>query len=138
MMYFVVADEKIVYSLKGSVELTNKEYLLFIALVNHASNGQLIDRDDLLSLIWPEREMTINNNNIHQLFSRLKKKAVLISDDFELQSLRGKSYKVNNKKNMSVRYINHNSIFYRSIKIIFSLYRKIFKRNTFRDNVDTP
>ncbi|CNE37974.1 helix-turn-helix domain-containing protein [Yersinia nurmii] len=137
MIYFVEIDDKVVYSWKGSVELTNKEFYLFMALINNAINGEKIDRDNLLSSIWPEKETTISNNNIHQLFSRLKKKTVIISDDLELQSSRGKFYRINNKKKISVHYISHNSTTYKILRITSALLQRLFKRSNLSKNIST-
>ncbi|OWF88820.1 helix-turn-helix domain-containing protein [Yersinia entomophaga] len=137
MIYFVAIDDKVVYSWKGSVELTNKEFCLFMVLIKNAINGEKIDRDVLLSSIWPEKETTISNNNIHQLFSRLKKKTAIISDDLELQSSRGKFYRINNKKKILVHYTSHNSTTYKLLRTISSLLQRLFKRSTLNKNIST-
>lgn len=123
MIYIVDVGGKIVHSKMGSVKLTGKELSLFIAMIENASNGNKIHRKELLSFIWPEREMVIGNNNINQLFCRLKKKIVLISDDFEFQSLRGGGYKIKSRRKISA--YKNNSQAYNLLRVLLWLQAKI-------------
>ena len=76
----------------NEVPLTAMEYKLLLVFINHA--GEILDRDQILNILWDDVGSFVNDNTLTVYIKRLRSK--LGDDDGELiETLRGQGYRLN-------------------------------------------
>lgn len=76
----------------NEVPLTAMEYKLLLVFINHA--GEILDRDQILNILWDDVGSFVNDNTLTVYIKRLRSK--LGDDEGELiETLRGQGYRLN-------------------------------------------
>ncbi|MBR2820450.1 MAG: response regulator transcription factor [Clostridiales bacterium] len=76
----------------NEVPLTAMEYKLLLVFINHA--GEILDRDQILNILWDDVGSFVNDNTLTVYIKRLRNK--LGDDEGELiETLRGQGYRLN-------------------------------------------
>ena len=76
----------------NEIPLTAMEYKLLLVFINHA--GEILDRDQILNILWDDVGSFVNDNTLTVYIKRLRSK--LGDDEGELiETLRGQGYRLN-------------------------------------------
>ena len=76
----------------NEVPLTAMEYKLLLVFINHA--GEILDREQILNILWDDVGSFVNDNTLTVYIKRLRNK--LGDDEGELiETLRGQGYRLN-------------------------------------------
>ena len=76
----------------NEVPLTAMEYKLLLVFINHA--GEILDRDQILNILWDDVGSFVNDNTLTVYIKRLRSK--LGDDEGDLiETLRGQGYRLN-------------------------------------------
>lgn len=76
-------------------ELTKKEKALLTLLLNNEGNISL--REDIINFVWPEKPEEVNEWTLDQLVKRLRKKLVVLKDNYLIVTVKNQGYKLINK-----------------------------------------
>ncbi len=76
----------------NEVPLTAMEYKLLLVFINHA--GEILDRDQILNILWDDVGSFVNDNTLTVYIKRLRSK---LGDDEGglIETLRGQGYRLN-------------------------------------------
>lgn len=76
-------------------ELTKKEKALLTLLLNNEGNISL--RENIINFVWPEKPEEVNEWTLDQLVKRLRKKLVVLKDNYLIVTVKKQGYKLINK-----------------------------------------
>ncbi|WP_228940570.1 MULTISPECIES: winged helix-turn-helix domain-containing protein [Photorhabdus] len=71
-VYLDCDSNKIIHG-KNIFVITEKEKRLLLALWEHASQGNTLNREQLIPLVWPERKNGVAETNLLQLICKLRR-----------------------------------------------------------------
>ncbi|NRN27593.1 hypothetical protein HHJ84_04720 [Photorhabdus heterorhabditis subsp. aluminescens] len=71
-VYLDCDSNKIIHG-KNMFIITEKEKRLLLALWKHASQGNTLNREQLIPLVWPERKNGVAETNLLQLICKLRR-----------------------------------------------------------------
>ncbi|WP_445497739.1 winged helix-turn-helix domain-containing protein [Photorhabdus sp. SF281] len=71
-VYLDCDSNKIIHG-KSIFVITEKEKRLLLALWEHASQGNTLNREQLIPLVWPERKNGVAETNLLQLICKLRR-----------------------------------------------------------------
>ncbi|MCK3670239.1 winged helix-turn-helix domain-containing protein [Photorhabdus noenieputensis] len=71
-VYLDCDSNKIIHG-KNIFIITEKEKRLLLALWEHASQGNTLNREQLIPLVWPERKNGVAETNLLQLICKLRR-----------------------------------------------------------------
>ncbi|CAQ84084.1 conserved hypothetical protein [Photorhabdus asymbiotica] len=71
-VYLDCDSNKIIHG-KNMFIITEKEKRLLLALWEHASQGNILNREQLIPLVWPERKNGVAETNLLQLICKLRR-----------------------------------------------------------------
>ena len=72
--------------------LTAMEYKLLLVFINHA--GEILDRDQILNILWDDVGSFVNDNTLTVYIKRLRSK--LDDEDGKyIETIRGQGYRLN-------------------------------------------
>ncbi|WP_387689208.1 transcriptional regulator [Photorhabdus sp. RM71S] len=71
-VYLDYDSNKIVHG-KNVFAITEKEKRLLLALWEHAPQGNILSREQLIPLVWPERKNGVAETNLLQLICKLRR-----------------------------------------------------------------
>lgn len=89
--FHIHAKLKTVYYKEEPIPLTNKEYQLFIFLLEN--NRQIVPREVLIDRIWG-LDQEVSANNLEAFIRLLRKKIEALTHDKVIQNVRGIGYKI--------------------------------------------
>ena len=74
------------------ITLTAMEYKLLLVFINHA--GEILDRDQILNILWDDVGSFVNDNTLTVYIKRLRSK-LGDEDGKYIETIRGQGYRLN-------------------------------------------
>lgn len=92
--YYIQQKEKHEKKTSVSIEFSKKEHVLFLFLKMHANN--ICEREKIIEAVWPEVEdFGVSDWAVDRLVARVRQKLKLQKDNYEIQTIKTRGYKLN-------------------------------------------
>lgn len=82
------------YTHRRKINLSIKESSLLTQLITASGHDSISTRNDIANATWPNKSMVINNNNIVQLISLLRRKMRMIGLENPIHNYHSRGYKL--------------------------------------------